>query len=32
VNPDFVGGEPVAFEPGAPRSIIVSLSIGSNPR
>ena len=28
VNPDVVNGEPVAFEPGAPRSLIVSLSVG----
>jgi iron complex outermembrane receptor protein len=32
VNPDFVGGEPVAFEPGAPRSVIVSVSVGSSSR
>jgi iron complex outermembrane receptor protein len=29
VNPDVVNGEPVAFEPGAPRTVIVSVSIGS---
>ena len=28
VNPDVVNGEPVAFEPGAPRSVIVSVSVG----
>lgn len=32
VNPDVVAGEPVAFEPGAPRSLIVSVSIGSSGR
>ena len=32
VNPDVVAGEPVAFEPGAPRSVIVSVSIGSSRR
>ncbi|HXG69291.1 MAG TPA: TonB-dependent receptor [Gemmatimonadaceae bacterium] len=26
-NPDFVGGVPVAFEPGSPRGVIVSLSV-----
>ena len=28
-NPDIVNGAPVAYEPGTPRSLIVSLSIGS---
>lgn len=28
-NPDVVNGAPVAYEPGSPRSVIVSLSIGS---
>jgi iron complex outermembrane receptor protein len=28
VNPDVVNGVPVAFEPGSPRSFIVSASIG----
>ena len=28
-NPDIVNGAPVAYEPGTPRSVIVSLSIGS---
>lgn len=28
-NPDVVNGAPVAYEPGTPRSLIVSLSIGS---
>ena len=26
-NPDVVAGVPVAFEPGAPRTVIVSLSL-----
>ncbi len=28
LNPDLVGGAPAAFEPGTPRALIVSLSIG----
>jgi iron complex outermembrane receptor protein len=28
LNPDRVNGEPAVFEPGAPRSVIVSLSVG----
>jgi iron complex outermembrane receptor protein len=28
LNPDRVNGEPVAFEPGMPRSVIVSISAG----
>ena len=28
LNPDLVGGAPAAFEPGTPRAVIVSLSIG----
>ena len=28
LNPDRVGGEPAVFEPGMPRSVIVSLSAG----
>jgi outer membrane receptor protein involved in Fe transport len=28
LNPDVVGGEPVAYEPGAPRSLVLSLSVG----
>ena len=28
LNPDLVGGAPAAFEPGMPRSVIVSLSLG----
>jgi iron complex outermembrane receptor protein len=28
LNPDVVGGVPVAFEPGLPRSVVVSLAIG----
>ncbi|MEO7520279.1 MAG: TonB-dependent receptor, partial [Gemmatimonas sp.] len=28
LNPDLVGGAPAAFEPGMPRSVIVSLSVG----
>jgi iron complex outermembrane receptor protein len=29
LNPDLVGGAPAAFEPGMPRAVIVSLSLGS---
>ena len=28
LNPDLVGGAPAAFEPGTPRTVIVSLSLG----
>jgi iron complex outermembrane receptor protein len=28
VNPDVVNGIPVAFEPGSPRSLVISVSIG----
>ena len=28
LNPDVVGGVPVAFEPGLPRNVVVSLSLG----
>ena len=28
VNPDVVDGVPIAFEPGSPRSVVVSLSVG----
>jgi iron complex outermembrane receptor protein len=28
LNPDLVGGAPAAFEPGSPRSVVVSLSVG----
>lgn len=28
LNPDVVGGVPVAFEPGAPRSVTVGFSVG----
>ena len=28
LNPDLVGGAPAAFEPGMPRTVIVSLSLG----
>ena len=28
LNPDRVNGEPVAFEPGMPRSVVVSISAG----
>jgi iron complex outermembrane receptor protein len=28
LNPDHVNGEPVAFEPGMPRSVVVSISAG----
>lgn len=27
-NPDIVGGVPVAFEPGSPRSLVISASVG----
>ena len=27
LNPERVGGQPLAFEPGAPRSVVVSLSL-----
>ena len=29
LNPDLVGGAPAAFEPGMPRAVIVSLSLGA---
>jgi iron complex outermembrane recepter protein len=28
LNPDVVNGEPVAFEPGQPRSVTVSVALG----
>ena len=28
LNPDFVDGAPAAYEPGAPRSLLVSISVG----
>jgi iron complex outermembrane receptor protein len=28
LNPDLVGGSPAAFEPGMPRSVVVSFSLG----
>jgi len=28
LNPDVVNGQPVAFEPGLPRSVVVSASVG----
>lgn len=28
LNPDVVGGEPVAFEPGLPRHVVVSVAVG----
>jgi iron complex outermembrane receptor protein len=28
LNPDLVGGAPAAFEPGMPRTVVVSLSLG----
>jgi hypothetical protein len=27
LNPDVVGGVPVAFEPGLPRQVLVTLSL-----
>ena len=29
LNPDVVGGVPVAFEPGRPREVVVGLTVGS---
>jgi iron complex outermembrane receptor protein len=29
LNPDLVGGAPAAFEPGMPRTVVVSLSLGT---
>lgn len=29
LNPDVVNGEPVAFEPGRPREVVVGLSVGA---
>lgn len=29
LNPDVVAGEPVAFEPGLPRNVVVGLTLGS---
>ena len=29
LNPDVVGGQPVAFEPGLPRNVVFSLSLGA---
>jgi iron complex outermembrane receptor protein len=29
LNPDVVSGEPVAFEPGLPRQVVVSVSLGA---
>jgi len=28
LNPDLVGGEPAAYEPGMPRSVVVSVTVG----
>lgn len=28
LNPDLVDGEPAVFEPGMPRSVIVSVTVG----
>lgn len=28
LNPDLVGGAPAAFEPGTPRAVVVSFSVG----
>ena len=28
LNPDLVGGAPAVYEPGMPRTVIVSLSVG----
>jgi hypothetical protein len=32
LNPDVVAGEPVAFEPGLPRQVVVSVSRGRGGR
>jgi outer membrane receptor for Fe3+-dicitrate len=29
LNPETVGGEPVAFEPGMPRNVVVGVSVGA---
>ena len=29
LNPDVVGGQPVAFEPGRPREVVVGLTVGA---
>jgi outer membrane receptor protein involved in Fe transport len=29
LNPDLVGGSPAAFEPGMPRAVVLSLSLGN---
>jgi iron complex outermembrane receptor protein len=29
LNPDVVAGEPVAFEPGLPRQVVVSVALGA---
>jgi outer membrane receptor protein involved in Fe transport len=28
LNPDLVGGQPAAYEPGTPRSVVVSMTLG----
>ena len=28
LNPDWVGGEPAVCEPGMPRSVVVSVTVG----
>jgi len=28
LNPDLVSGSPAAYEPGTPRSVVVSFSLG----
>jgi hypothetical protein len=28
LNPDLVGGQPAAFEPGMPKAVTLSFSIG----
>ena len=28
LNPDLVGGQPAAYEPGMPRTVTVSVSVG----
>jgi hypothetical protein len=29
LNPDVVAGQPVAFEPGSPRQVVVSMALGA---
>jgi outer membrane receptor protein involved in Fe transport len=29
LNPDVVNGEPVAFEPGRPRELVIGMTVGA---